>query len=229
MIIHLTSHFVTCSKAVYSSEVIEARKALIKKLRTLNTYDGLVDLLSVLLKGLPTQGCMYPISPNFLAVWSQAMSMQEGLGWNCFIQGYWHIQWKEVQDMHIRARKESYQFDQWITSVLHALLTYLYDCWKIRNKAIHNPNEDEDRTHMLHHRVRALYLDPDRFLYSTREKRRLFSAPLQKKLKQSNASLESWIDLVEARLRLDREEHARRTLTRWLEKDKHEKEDANQS
>ena len=40
---------------------------------------------------------------------------------------------------------------------------------------------------------------------------------LEKRLKCSNGTLESWADLVETRLRLDREEHAKRTLTRWLD------------
>ena len=86
---------------------------------------------------------------------------------------------------------------------------------------MHNPKSDEETTRLLHEHVRQLYLDPDRYLFSTREKRRLFNIPIERHLKYSNApTLESWVDIVEVRLRLNREEHARRTLTHWLDDNK---------
>ena len=47
----------------------------------------------------------------------------------------------------------------------------------------------------------------------------MFSATLDKRLNKSNTTVESRVDVVEllVRLRLGREEHARRTLARWIE------------
>ena len=118
------------------------------------------------------------------------------------------------------ALQQSYSFEQWSSSAIHHVLTYVYECWKIRNNALHDPKSDEESTRLLHEHVRRLYLDPDRYLFSTREKRQLFNIPIERRLRFSNAILESWVDIVEMRLRLDREEYARRTLTRWLDDNK---------
>ena len=135
-----------------------------------------------------------------LSIWTSVMDLQEDIGWNSYIQGFWHNKWRLVQDRHISMLKQTYCFDQWSTSVLFALLTYIYKCWKLRNKQIHDPLDGNEHTWFIHHQVCQLYLDPDRYLYQTREKRHLFSTPIHKKLKYSNASLELWIDLVEVRL-----------------------------
>ena len=66
-------------------------------------------------------------------------------------------------------------------------------------------------------------MDPDQHLYTTQDKLRLFNHPLEKHfLKYSNTTLESWIDVMELELWLDKEEHARRTLDRRLEKNQGE-------
>lgn len=51
----------------------------------------------------------------------------------------------------------------------------------------------------------------------------MFSATLDKRLNKSNTTVESRVDVVEllVRLRLGREEHARRTLARWIEDNTH--------
>ena len=53
-----------------------------------------------------------------------------------------------------------------------------------------------------------------------KEKKKLFRLPVDKRLKQSNGTLKTWIDMVETRLRLDRETKARVTIVRWINKTK---------
>ena len=66
--------------------------------------------------------------------------------------------------------------------------------------------------------VKQLYQDPARYIFPTPEKKKLFHMKLAKRLRLSNNILLTWIDLVETRLRLDREEKARRTIVRWIQK-----------
>ena len=209
-------HFVTCEKVVSKDEVVALRNQLVKSLRQLNTFDGISDILIYLLRGHDFQHYQWTCPENMLSLWHTALQDQSKVGWMGFLQGFWHSSWKPLQGEHIKKAKVGQDSDQWMTSVLKHLLQYDYECWKLRNVQLHGTDTSEETTANLHAHVRRLYLDPDRFLFHTKEKRRLFHLPLQKRLKCSNATLESWIDLVETRLRLDREEHAKRTLIRWL-------------
>ena len=169
------------------------------------------------LRGRHAQDLKFDVHNGVTTIWNDAFDHQELVGYDSFIQGFWCSGWNQVQQWHSQQIREEIDIAQWSANVVSAILTYVYECWKLQNNKLHNTDNSDDATTKIHQRVRALYMDPDRHLFSTREKRRLFSQTLEKRLTYSNATLESWIDVVELRLRLDREEHARRTLVRWIE------------
>ena len=188
-----------------------------KKLRKIYTYDGLIDLIIHLLRGgKSVDHTFHHFNQDIRSLWSQAIDSQQDLGWNSFLQGFWHQDWSTLQYHHVHLLKMHQNISQWCSTVILEVLQYSYECWKIRNEYLHKATSSEEKRLELQQTVRQLYVDPDRFLNYSREKRRLFSVPLEKKLKCSNSILESWIDIVEMRLRLDREENTRRTIICWL-------------
>ena len=210
-------HFVFCSVAAMEDDRKKLRQSLQSKLRKLCVFDGLIDVIIYLLRGHPIEAYRFNVDNNELKnAWLTAFASQSQIGWQSFIQGFWHTSWTEVQRIHISLLPSLPSNDYWMTTAIHHLLLYVYECWKQRNVMVHGDDPSEQYRSELQEKVRYLYMSPDRFLFSTKEKRRLYNVPLERKLNCSNASLESWIDLVEMRLRLDWEEHARRTLVRWL-------------
>ena len=193
------------------------RRDLVKILRKHNTCDVIIDILVCILKGGDGNKYRASVSPSLSNAWQIAYSGQKNLGWNSFVQGFWRVSWGDLQLQHTQLLGETQRLDQWWKVVIFNTLEYVYNCWKLRNDNLHTHINSDTRTEDLHKRVRELYMTPDRFLFSTREKRRLFSMPLERRLRNSNATLESWVDLVETRLRLDRDEHSKRTLKRWLD------------
>ena len=217
--VEMALHYVTCTTVVECYDFREKRGALTRKLRKMNIYDGIIDIINFLLKGGQIGRYEHsPPTPTLTHVWQQAWDSQNRLGWTSFLQGFWHSDWLTVQNEYCSKRTTIPvgTGTQWLPSVLHAILEYLYDCWMARNDKLHHSDTSESRRTELEMKVRQLYSDPDRHLCSTREKRRLFGIPVDRRLKGSNAALESWIDLVEMRLRLDRETHAKQTLMRWM-------------
>ena len=82
---------------------------------------------------------------------------------------------------------------------------------------MHGNDIDKDaKRKALHEQVTQLYQDPARYYFPTVEKKKLFRLPITQRLKCSDGALISWIDLVETRLRLDREEMDRVTIMRWI-------------
>ena len=214
-------HFVTCPKVVFDDTHKEMRSALLKKLRKLNIYDGIIDIIIYLFRGHPISDYRHTPTNNSLRLqWEYAFESQGKLGWKAFIQGFWHSSWLDVQRIHTQLMPSSQTNDHWMTSTIYLVLQYAYDCWNHRNVAKHGKNDSDEYRAELQHKVRQLYLSPDRYLSLTKEKRRLFNMNLEKRLNCTNGSLETWIDLVELRLRLDREEHSKRTLKRWLDDNK---------
>ena len=212
-------HFLVCPTLKLMDKTIKRQNILMKKLRNISTYDGIVDLIIFLLRGGEMQDySFHHFNKDIGALWVNAYESQSQIGWTSFLQGFWHEDWMVLQKHHSSLLKMDQNTTQWCASVIHELLKYAYDCWKIRNEYLHKDDNSEERRAELQQQVRRLYMDPDRFLNYTREKRRLFSVSLEKKLRCSNSTLESWIDIVELRLRLDREENARRTIIRWLRK-----------
>ena len=98
-------HFVQCTKLIPLPDAIDLRKALLKKLCNLSTYDTLIELIISLLKGLPPEQINFNISSTFTIPWNRAIDCQQHLGWSSFIQGFWHSSWKDVQDKHMVALK----------------------------------------------------------------------------------------------------------------------------
>ena len=210
-------HFVTCPSLISLEATKKLRSNLQTKLQNLSTYDGLIDLiLFILCGGKGSDHKCHNFNQKMQELWVTARDSQNEIGWISFLQGFWHIDWMAVQRQHLQYLKKDQQLHKWGASVIHELLKYNYECWKTRNEFLHKGQDDAEKRIELQQTVRRLYLDPDRFLNYTREKRRLFNVPLEKKLKCSTSTLESWIDIVELRLRLDREENARRTIVRWL-------------
>ena len=74
---------------------------------------------------------------------------------------------------------------------------YLWDCWIYRNERLHGIDTDKERHRRdTQDRVVALYNDPARFYFQTREKKNLFRMKLEKRLQLSTSVLLTWIDIV---------------------------------
>ena len=144
---------------------------------------------------------------------------QSKLGWKAFLKGFWHISWFALQRQHCTFLNVKFDGPTWGSKVIKSLLTIVWDSWKFRNDFLHSSNDDDDvKRKQLVVKVHALYTDKARWYFNTPEKRKLFQMPIEKQLKLSNAVLESWADLVETRLRLDRENRAKLLIVRWVEK-----------
>ena len=121
-----------------------------------------------------------------------------------FLQGMWHEGWFHLQQQHAHLGWNRYDPMNFAPRLITQIIDFAYVCWKEQNHALHGSNTDEETRQQLQATVQRLYSDPDCFLLSTKEKRRLFHVPVtRRKITQSNAALGSWIDVVETSLRLD--------------------------
>ena len=137
-----------------------------------------------------------------------------------FLQGFWYDLWASIQRWHTSQIGIEFDSNVWSSKAIFLILQYVYDCRNMRNRKLHITGNLHEKQNKLHNEVRLLYSDPDRYLFLTQEKQRSFNTTLERKLCCSNAKLESWIDLVKTRLRLDRQEHAKQISTGWLDDNK---------
>ena len=211
-------HFTTCTQLRQRSCIIEARKQLRDFLSKENVYDGIIDLLVYTLNGGDIDKYNHiPRAQSLQHLWTTAWTGQKKVGWTGFLQGMWHEGWFQLQQQHACLGRTQYDTSTSAPRLISQIIAFAYTCWKERNQALHGTTTDAETRQRLQATVQRLYSDPDRFLFSTKEKRRLFHIPVTKKITHSNATLESWIDVVETRLRLDRETHAKMTIKRWID------------
>ena len=143
-------HFVFCPQMINKDATIDLRRELVQLLRKWKTFDLIIDLLVTFLKGGEVNEYKANTPESLTALWEHAFQGQQHLGWNSFIQGFWHSGWCQVQQQHIKLMGEEQRNDQWISIAIHGTLTYVYGCWKLRNDFLHKDNTSEEATIKLH-------------------------------------------------------------------------------
>ena len=100
---------------------------------------------------------------------------------------------------------------------LTILTDYSYDCWKLRNEAVHRVLTKEGRVikkARLVEQVRCLYKKKKEL--SGNPLRKVFNMCVEKRLQQGVHSLILWIGKAEEVIILHREESDKTTIDRWL-------------
>lgn len=213
-------HYVFCPYAKSRLAQAPQKRQLRQQMQKLHTYEGIqAIILYTLVHGNNDAFHHTEIHATMRQLLQEAITAQSQLGWKAFLKGFWHTSWFALQRQHCLFLKIKFDGPTWGSKVIKSLLTILWDSWKFRNDFLHSTNDDDDvKRKLLVEKVRALYTDKARWYFNTPEKRKLFQMPIMKRLRLSNVVLESWVDLVETRLRLDRENRARLLIVRWIEK-----------
>ena len=98
------------------------------------------------------------------------------------------------------------------------LSEYCLECWRLRNESLHGKDKIESREKKLaeiRKSVRKLYKKKHEL--GMREKKRLFSMPMCKRLNMGIQSTKLWVGMAEEVLRLHREKATQLTINQWLQ------------
>ena len=211
-------HFVFCTHPPFVAKKTQLLDTLKKSLLRIGSHHAFVLLVSNVLRHGTIRDFKHIDHHKKIAdLWNRAIILQEDIGWINFVKGMISREWVLLHDEHFRYQGVANTALVWATKVVKLLQGYLWQCWLYRNERLHGTDEDKEKVRQeLQDRVKDLYKDPARYLYQTREKKQLFRLPVDKRIKQSNGTLKTWIDMVETRLRLDRETKAKVTIVRWI-------------
>ena len=95
----------------------------------MSLFNGLIDVIIYLLIGHPMAAYSYTVNKKALnTAWQTALHHQTQIGWKSFLQGFWHSSWIEVQRIHVSLLPIPPMNDYWMTTVIHTVLLYIYDC-----------------------------------------------------------------------------------------------------
>jgi hypothetical protein len=151
------------------------------------------------------------IPPTFQSV----LRAQDILGWECFLQGFWSVQWEEVQLAYLQSIQSKVTILRWTKSILRLLWNVSWDLWSHRNTYLHDVEVGE-LANKLNEQIREQYSLGDAELLP--KHRDLLRTSMDTLLRSSIPNRQMWIKRIKAARRRGQQSygHERHILRRWL-------------
>ena len=136
-------------------------------------------------------------------------------------KGYLNLKWKRAQCVWEKTTNSPDTSMKWSREMIIIIHTYVYACWKERNKIIHGNTEKSERhikREALKAKIVTLY-NKGRANLTLREKR-YFKVPIDQRVKRSTESLTLWIAIVQSIFKR-KGAATQQTLDTWTKGDGH--------
>lgn len=217
-------HYIRCQEKEMMKKRDLYRERAMNKLKKLRTNEGILGTVNQIIKRISNDDEMFNLHNEVATIGGKnlqvAIKGQEIIGWTAMIQGFVHKDWAEIQNNHYKRtglNKRIYSKKRWKREFVNIVTQYGKDCWTSRNEAIHGKTTTEGRTmrlERLRNQVKQLY--GKRRETTQKQKKNLYSVPLEKRLKFGVQALTLWVGKAEEVLKLNREQAAKYTIPHWL-------------
>ena len=218
-----TSHIFQCphpeARAIWQTKLEALHPWLIQNY----TSPSVASVICGRLNSWITNSALSPISSTLSPPFRPVIGIQDAIGWNCFFQGFWALEWEGAQSAYLQSIKSRRSPKRWLTSVITKLWDIAWDMWEHRNGCLHD-NEMGEEIIQLHSDITHQYsLGSTNF---SRKSQGLFHSSLESLLLSSKATKQLWLQrVISARLRVQHQQiagHAtynreRQTMRTWLQ------------
>jgi hypothetical protein len=187
-----TSHIIQCQQHeavnLWHNEILALRSWM---LRTLGHPELVSIITNALLQWQSTSRGFEGIPRD--QTLQLAVQRQRNIGWKSFIEGFWALEWRECQRLHLLSKKSQRSSALWISKVQRRIWEIAWIMWQHRNNTLHNDGRTIHTQEMtaLDEEIRqesALGLDDLHVKYS-----HLFQQPIQELLNKPMTHKRMWI------------------------------------
>ena len=222
--VELELHYLECQSDNAKRTRIEAITTVTRRLKKFHTHGGIISIVRYTLTQIGNREDMEYGKNEFIGEDERfmiALQGQDKIGWLDFCQGFYHIEWSNIQEKHYRTlgiNSKTMNIKRWKKMFSTILVDYCLDCWKGRNEKIHGKDNETSRIKKLEivrKKVRDLY--KRRGEIKGEKQKKVFGMPMNKRLLLGIQSTRLWVGLAEEVLRMDREMATKYNITHWLQ------------
>jgi hypothetical protein len=124
-------HYTRCEHKIMKSTRSQELKHLIQKLRSLNTYEGIVSVWAK--STSQSNSDITLIATNSIDVYVQtAFTKQQDIGWHNLLRGFISTEWNTAQSKYIQAQGQGNN-SLWASKAIGLLQHYTLNLWNYRN------------------------------------------------------------------------------------------------
>jgi hypothetical protein len=188
------SHVVRCTQpeatAVWSKRLSELKTWMISSHYVSPMLAGVIhDRLNAWRQNTPVSLESVQLNPSF----SRLIALQDLLGWESFLYGFWDNNWESVQGAYLRSLQCKMSIRRWCSALILKLWDTAWDLWDHRNQWLHN-SETGEMIRSLHSDISSQYRLGVQGL--ARAERLLFRRSLQEILNSSVAHKQLWLQRI---------------------------------
>ena len=174
-------HYMHCEAKEMVMRRTKHKSLLIKQMRALNTYPGIITVVSKIITHGWDRIWMISLPETNLieSALIDTVRRQASMKVDTFLQGYLISGWGEVQNMWSTKTQNTVQNKHWAKEMIEMIQTYTMECWKERNDLMHGNTIEislKQRKKQLQQKITNLY-KKSRKNWKTEDKR-IFKLPL---------------------------------------------------
>ena len=218
-------HYLDCQAPHAKIRRKKCIQKVLRRLKNLITYEGITSTIGYILTQISNK-------EDISFDWEEqhrdgdmaltiAIQGQQRIGWNCLCQGFYHKEWARIQQRHYQRlgkKSRSLNITRWKKMFSTIMAEYSLECWKMRNESIHGKENGDSRLlrkEKIGKLIKGLYGKKKEL--NKKMRRRVFSMPLEKRLRMGIQSSTIWVKLAEEVLRRHRDNLSKNTLHHWLQ------------